>query len=297
MNVIDTHCHLYLDCFKNDIEAIIARAQGYGVSKFYLPAIDSTETANMLGLEARYPGICIAMMGLHPCSVQANWKEELAQVEEWLNKRDFVAIGEIGLDFYWDKTFTSEQYEAFRIQMQWALDRGLPIVIHTRNAMQETIDTVKPYAAKGLRGIFHCFSGDAAAARQIIEMGFSWVLAGWSPIKMPAWPKRWRISPWNIWYWKQMRPTSPPCHSAANAMKAAISSISLKTGHHQKLPARRRSRRHHGQCAKNIRWLTPKSYFCSPLGKIQRGVRVVEGARLESVYTATYRGFESLPLC
>jgi TatD DNase family protein len=172
MNVIDTHCHLYLDCFKNDIEAIIARAQAYGVSKFYLPAIDSTETGNMLALEARYPGLCVAMMGLHPCSVQANWKEELAQVEEWLNKRDFVAIGEIGLDFYWDKTFTSEQYEAFRIQMQWALDRGLPIVIHTRNAMQETIDTVKPYAARGLRGIFHCFSGDAAAAGQIIEMGF-----------------------------------------------------------------------------------------------------------------------------
>jgi TatD DNase family protein len=172
MNVIDTHCHLYLDCFKNDIEAIIARAQAYGVSKFYLPAIDSTETANMLGLETRYPGVCIAMMGLHPCSVQANWKEELAQVEDWLDKRDFVAIGEIGLDFYWDKTFTTEQYEAFRTQMQWALDRGLLIVIHTRNAMQETIDTVKPYAAKGLRGIFHCFSGDAAAARQIIDMGF-----------------------------------------------------------------------------------------------------------------------------
>ncbi|MBV9988313.1 MAG: TatD family hydrolase [Chitinophagaceae bacterium] len=172
MELIDTHCHLYLDCFKQDIDALIGRARAYGVSRFYLPAIDSSETENMLGLEKKYPGVCIPMMGLHPCSVQANWKEELRHVEEWLARRDFVAIGEIGLDFYWDKTFTSEQYEAFRIQMQWALDRNRPIVIHTRNAMQETIDTVKPYAEKGLRGIFHCFSGDAAAAKQIIDMGF-----------------------------------------------------------------------------------------------------------------------------
>lgn len=172
MNIIDTHCHLYLDTFKNDIDAVIQRARDYGVKKFYLPAIDSSETANMLALEEKYPGECIAMMGLHPCSVQANWEEELAAVEKWLAKRDFVAIGEIGLDFYWDKTFTEQQYEAFRRQMQWALDRGRPIVIHTRNAMQETIDTVKPFAARGLRGIFHCFSGDAQAARQVIDMGF-----------------------------------------------------------------------------------------------------------------------------
>ncbi len=172
MNFVDTHTHLYLDNFKNDITAVIDRAQTIGVQRFYLPGIDSSEIDNMLSLEKQYPGVCIPMMGLHPCSVKENWEAELAIVEEWLNKRPFVAIGEIGLDFYWDKTHTTEQYEAFRIQMQWALDRNLPISIHTRNAMQETIDTVKPYAEKGLRGIFHCFSGNEQDAQQIIQMGF-----------------------------------------------------------------------------------------------------------------------------
>jgi TatD DNase family protein len=172
MTIIDTHTHLYLEEFKTDIAAVIDRASQYGVSKFYLPAIDSSVIPDMLGLEAKYPGICIPMMGLHPCSVKEDYKVELAVVEDYLNKRSFVAIGEIGLDFYWDKTFTKEQYEAFNIQMQWALDRSLPIVIHTRNAMQETIDTVKPFADKGLRGIFHCFSGEKGAAEQIIAMGF-----------------------------------------------------------------------------------------------------------------------------
>lgn len=172
MNLIDTHCHLYLDEFKPDIAAVIERAQHLGVSRFYLPAIDSSETDNMFALEQAYPGICIPMMGLHPCYVKENWEKELALVGEWLGKRAFPAIGEIGLDFYWDKTFTEQQYTVFRQQMQWALNRNLPIVIHSRNAMQETIDTVKPYAAKGLRGIFHCFSGNAADARQVTDMGF-----------------------------------------------------------------------------------------------------------------------------
>jgi TatD DNase family protein len=172
MNLIDTHCHLYLDEFKPDIAAVIERAQSVGVSRFYLPAIDSSETANMFALEQAYPGVCIPMMGLHPCYVKENWEKELALVDEWLAKRPFAAIGEIGLDFYWDKTFTEQQYTVFRRQMQWALDRQLPIVIHSRNAMQETIETVKPYAEKGLRGIFHCFSGDADAARQVTGLGF-----------------------------------------------------------------------------------------------------------------------------
>jgi TatD DNase family protein len=178
MKLIDTHCHLYLDEFKTDIATIIRRAQDIGVSRFYLPAIDSSETGNMLALEQAYPGVCIPMMGLHPCYVKENWEKELALVEEWLAKRLFVAIGEIGLDFYWDKTFAEQQYTVFRQQMQWALDRQLPIVIHSRNAMQETIDTVKPYADKGLRGIFHCFSGDATAARQVVELGFMLGIGG-----------------------------------------------------------------------------------------------------------------------
>ena len=151
---------------------MIERALSSGVSKFYLPAIDSEVIADMLALEAKYPEVCIPMMGLHPCYVKENYQQELAIAEEWLDKRPFVAIGEIGLDFYWDKIFVKEQYEAFTLQMQWALDKNLPIVIHTRNAMDETIESVKPFAEKGLKGIFHCFSGNAKAASQIVNMGF-----------------------------------------------------------------------------------------------------------------------------
>lgn len=170
--MIDTHCHLYLEEFKPDINAVIERAQDAGVEKFYLPSIDSSEITNMLGLEAKFPGVCIPMMGLHPCYVKANYREELAVMAEWLGKRPFAAVGEIGLDFYWDKTFEKEQYESFAQQMQWSLDYDLPIVIHTRNAMQETIAAVEPFAARGVRGIFHCFSGNADDAARITAMGF-----------------------------------------------------------------------------------------------------------------------------
>jgi TatD DNase family protein len=178
MNLIDTHCHLYLEEFKEDIPAVIERARAIGVSKFYLPGINSEVINDMFALENRYPGECIAMMGLHPCYVKEDYRTELKIVEEWLQKRAFAAIGEIGLDFYWDKTFAKEQKEAFDCQMQWALDRGMPIVIHTRNAMQETIEAVKPFAAKGLRGIFHCFSGSRESAGQIVKMGFMLGIGG-----------------------------------------------------------------------------------------------------------------------
>jgi len=172
MKIIDTHCHLYAEDFAVDINAVISRAKNKGVVKFFLPAIDSSVIDAMLQLETDFPGECFAMIGLHPCSVNAAYKEELNIVEQWLNKRSFVALGEIGLDFYWDKTFTEEQYDAFNIQMQWALERRMPIVIHTRKAMPETINAVKPFAEKGLTGIFHCFSGNYSNALEIIDMGF-----------------------------------------------------------------------------------------------------------------------------
>lgn len=170
--MIDTHCHLYVDEFKADINDVIDRALTAGVKKFYLPAIDSSEHSNMLLLEERYPAVCYAMMGLHPCSVKENWIAELNIVEEWLAKRKFAAIGEIGLDFYWDTTFTEQQYKAFRMQIEIALQYGLPIVIHTRNAMKQTIEVVEEYVSKGLRGIFHCFGGSIDEAKRIIDAGF-----------------------------------------------------------------------------------------------------------------------------
>ncbi len=172
MSLTDTHCHLYAEEFNGDIAGVMERAFKEGVSKFYLPAIDSTTHNEMIALETRYPGKCIAMMGLHPCYVKENFAGELLMVEEWLAKRRFAAVGEIGLDFYWDKTFVAQQYEAFKKQIELALQYRLPIVIHTRNAMAETIAVVKEYAAKGLTGIFHCFSGNYDDAKAITDMGF-----------------------------------------------------------------------------------------------------------------------------
>lgn len=169
---IDTHCHLYLQEFENDIAALIQRADQSGVEKFYLPAIDSETHDAMITLETAFPGQCISMMGLHPCYVKQNFKDELSKIEQWLQKRKFAAIGECGLDFYWDKTYVKEQYAVLEQQAEWALQYDLPIVLHTRNATAETIDVIKHFSAKGLSGIFHCFGGTIEEAEQIIQLGF-----------------------------------------------------------------------------------------------------------------------------
>jgi len=172
MKLIDTHTHLYLKEFNADIDEVIQRAEAEGVIKFFLPAIDSTETNAILDLEKKFPGKCMAMMGLHPCSVKENYKEELDKVSQMLQQRKFAGIGETGLDFYWDTSFVKEQYESLHIQAGWALKYNLPLILHTRNAMQETIDVIKSYNGKGLRGIFHCFGGTIQNANDIINQGF-----------------------------------------------------------------------------------------------------------------------------
>jgi TatD DNase family protein len=171
MMLIDTHSHLYSKEFSNDIDEVIKRAFAETVNKFYLPAIDSHTHDAMLELEKKYHGQCVAMMGLHPCNVKDDYLNELQIVEAWLAKRPFVAVGEIGLDFYWDKSHIVSQYEAFRRQIDWAIQYKLPIVIHTRNAMAETIDVIKEYQGKGLTGIFHCFSGTYEDALAVIDLG------------------------------------------------------------------------------------------------------------------------------
>lgn len=172
MTIIDSHCHLYSEDLITDIDRVIERAEAANVHKFYMPAIDSETTAAMLSLEERFPGKCFAMMGLHPCSVKENYKDELKLIEDWLAKRKFAAVGEIGLDFYWDKTFIKEQYESFRIQAEWALQHSLPIVLHTRDAMDETIEVVKEFKSRNIKGIFHCFGGSLEQAKEIIDLGF-----------------------------------------------------------------------------------------------------------------------------
>jgi len=170
--IIDTHCHLYLSEFSNEIDDFITRAKDNGVEKIYLPAINSETSEALILLEEKYPDICLAMMGLHPCYVKSDYTDELQKVEDLLAQRKFVAIGECGLDFYWDKTFIQEQYLALEQQIEWALKYNLPIILHTRNATQETIDVIKKYKGSNLKGIFHCFGGTLEEAKQIIDLGF-----------------------------------------------------------------------------------------------------------------------------
>lgn len=170
--MIDTHCHLYLEEYREDIDSVIGNAVQNGVSKFYLPAIDSHTHESMLELEQKYSGQCFAMMGLHPCYVKENYLNELSIVEDWLKKRKFAAIGEVGLDFFWDKTFSKEQYEALEKQIEWSIEYNLPLILHTRKATEETIQVLKKYKHSGIKGIFHCFGGSIEQANLIVDLGF-----------------------------------------------------------------------------------------------------------------------------
>ena len=169
---VDTHAHLYLKQFDEDREEMMARAQRQGIEKIYLPNIDSSTIDRMLALEAAYPDRCFPMMGLHPCSVKENYKEELEIVKKWLSERTFCAVGEIGIDLYWDKTFYEQQVEAFRTQINWAKELKKPIVVHCRESMDICINIVKEEKDENLQGIFHCFGGDLEQAKAIVNLDF-----------------------------------------------------------------------------------------------------------------------------
>ena len=164
--------HIYSSEFDKDRNEAIKRAKEAGISRILMPAIDSSTHEGMLGLESEFPGTCISMMGLHPCSVRANYEEELRVAEKYLLKQKFVAIGEIGLDFYWDVSFKKQQYEAFHRQIEWALHYDIPISIHSRNATDECIQVIQQHQHGSLKGVFHCFSGTVEQAQKVIEAGF-----------------------------------------------------------------------------------------------------------------------------
>jgi TatD DNase family protein len=175
---IDTHAHLYASQFDNDRTAMIERAIANGVEQFFLPNIDLESIEPMLALEAQFPERCHTMMGLHPCSVDADYKKVLTTIEKWLQERPFCAVGEIGLDYYWSKEFVKEQKDAFRIQCRWAKELDVPIVIHARDSIDDLIEIVRAEKTDNFRGIFNCFGGSAAQAEQIIELGFLMGLGG-----------------------------------------------------------------------------------------------------------------------
>ena len=170
MEFWDTHIHLYADTFAADRETLIKKALSNGVKRFYLPNIDADSIDGMLALEKEHSEHCFALMGLHPCSVNANYKEGLALVEKWLKRRAFVGIGEIGIDLYWDNSFFKDQQEAFAQQVNWALEYQYPIIIHSRNAHREIIEQLRGFK-KLPRGIFHCFSGNQQEAEEILQLG------------------------------------------------------------------------------------------------------------------------------
>ena len=172
MEWIDTHAHIYLDAFRSDFPGVVDRAVAAGVSKLYLPSIDRSVVSDMLALEEGYPGVCHAMIGLHPCSVAPEtFREELAEVERWLQERAFAGVGEIGLDFHWDTTHAREQSEAFRRQLDWARSYGLPVSIHSRKSTDECISIVREMQDGRLTGVFHCFTGSVEQAREVVDLG------------------------------------------------------------------------------------------------------------------------------
>lgn len=179
---IDTHAHIYAKEFDHDRQEMLRRCEENNVKHIFMPNVDHTSIDAMLDLESRSRG-CVAMMGLHPCSVKKDFERELYIVEEWLSRKKFAAVGEIGTDLYRDKTFWDQQREAFTIQVTWAKQHQLPVVIHCRESLDETIDIVETLQDGKLRGIFHCFTGTAAQAERIAKLDFCLGIGGVATFK------------------------------------------------------------------------------------------------------------------
>lgn len=178
MTITDTHIHLYSELFDSDRDQIINKALRNGINRFFIPAIDSSYTSKMYNLEREYPNNVFLMMGLHPTHVKKNYKKELDHVKEQLEVRKFVAIGEIGIDLYWDKTMLKEQQDAFLIQIQLAKKYKLPIIIHCRDAFSEVFEILDAEKSDDLYGIFHCFTGTLEQAKRAISLNMKLGIGG-----------------------------------------------------------------------------------------------------------------------
>lgn len=168
----DTHAHLYSEEFNEDRDAMIKKALDEGISRFFLPNVDVRSIAPMMQLVEKYPDHCFPMMGLHPCSVESDYRQKLKVIEKWLSDEKFYAVGEIGLDYYWSKAYVKEQKDAFLIQASWAMELGLPVVIHSRDSFDEIAELLQPLKTDKLRGVFHCFTGNESQVKKAIDLGF-----------------------------------------------------------------------------------------------------------------------------
>jgi len=183
MSYIDTHAHIYLDEFNDDLGATIQRAGDAGLSKVLMPNIDSDTIAAIKRVANQYVDFCYPMMGLHPCSVDDKFDGELKLIEEELRTGGYLAVGEIGTDLYWEKKYWDQQKEVFLTQIEWAKELKLPVVIHCRDSLDATIEMVRRAEDENLRGVFHCFSGTVEQAKQIEELGFCMGIGGVSTFK------------------------------------------------------------------------------------------------------------------
>ncbi|MFO7823830.1 MAG: TatD family hydrolase [Cyclobacterium sp.] len=172
MKFIETHAHIYSKKFDQDRNQVIQNAIEAGIEKIFMPNIDLESIEGMLAVERDFPGVCYPMLGLHPCDVGEDFEAQLAQIESWWNKHAFCAVGETGIDLYWDKTYFEQQQESLRRHITWAKEKRLPLILHCRESMDETIALVQSMNDERLTGIFHCFSGSLEQARSITEMGF-----------------------------------------------------------------------------------------------------------------------------
>ena len=168
MNFIDTHAHIYMEDFNNDLSDMITRTTKANIKSVIIPNVDSKSLPLILNLADKYPSLCKPMMGLHPTSVDANYKIELAEIKTHINNAT-VAIGEIGIDLYWDKTFLPQQQDAFKTQIEWALEYDLPIAVHARDAFKEIFEILDMYQSERLKGVLHCFTGDKNDAEKILS--------------------------------------------------------------------------------------------------------------------------------
>jgi TatD DNase family protein len=178
MQFIDTHTHLYLPEFDTDRDEVVSRAVGNGIVKMLLPNIDLQSVDQMLSAVNRYPGICFPMTGLHPTSVKSDYLIQLDKLEKLFDKQKFIAIGEIGIDLYWDKTLLQEQIISFRKQIAFAYDNSLPVVIHSRDAFPEVFSVLDEFKGKALKGVFHAFTGTPEDAEKAINLGFKLGIGG-----------------------------------------------------------------------------------------------------------------------
>lgn len=178
MQFIDTHTHLYLPEFDTDRAEVVRRALDNGVSKMLLPNIDISSVDQMLSVADRYPGLCSPMIGLHPTSVKSDYESQLDHLESLFTQRKYIAVGEIGIDLYWDKTFLAEQLLSFRRQIEFAISKDLPVVIHSRDAFPQVFSVLEEFNGKVLKGVFHAFTGNIEDAERAIGMGFKLGIGG-----------------------------------------------------------------------------------------------------------------------